>query len=92
MSTREPQNSFEAIYKDTYNDLLKFLIFKCNNLDDVNDILQETYIELFKIIEKKDIKNVKSYIIGIAKNKLKGRFSQEKSITKYCLKLKGKII
>lgn len=71
MSTQQPQNSFEAIYNDTYNNLLKYVIFKCNNFDDVNDIVQETYIELFKMMKKQDIKDVNSYIIGIAKNKLK---------------------
>jgi len=75
MSTQKPQNSFEAIYKDTYNDVLKFVIFKCHNLDDVNDIVQETYIELFKMMNKQDIEDAKSYIIGIAKNKLKKHYS-----------------
>ena len=75
MSTLKPQNSFEAIYDDTYNDLLKFVMFKCNNIDDVNDIIQETYIELFKMLNKQDIKDIKSYIIGIAKNKLKKHYS-----------------
>lgn len=75
MSTQKPQNSFEAIYNDTYNDLLKFVIFKCNNLDDVNDIVQETYLELFKMMQKQNIEDVKPYVIGIAKNKLKRYYS-----------------
>ena len=75
MSTQKPQNSFEAIYNDTYNDVLKYVIFKCNNLDDVNDIVQETYIELFKMMNKQDIEDPKPYIMGIAKNKLKRYYS-----------------
>jgi len=75
MSTQQPQNSFETVYNDTYNDVLKYVIFKCNNLDDVNDIVQETYIELFKMMKKQDIEDIKAYIIGIAKNKLKKHYS-----------------
>ena len=72
MCTQEqPQSSFENIYNNTYDDLLKFVIFKCHNLDDVNDIIQETYIELFKMLGKQEIQDVKQYVIGIAKNKLK---------------------
>ena len=81
MSTQRPQNSFEAIYNDTYHDLLKFVIFRCNNLDDVNDIIQETYIELFKKIKKQNIENATPYIIGIAKNKLK-KYYNFKSVIK----------
>lgn len=71
MSAQQPQNSFEDIYNDTYNDLLRFVVFKCNNLDDVNDIVQETYIELFKMMKKQEIHDIRAFIIGIAKNKLK---------------------
>jgi len=81
MSTQKPQNSFEAIYNDTYDDLLKFVIFKCDHLDDVNDIVQETYIELFIMVKKQIIKDIKPYMFGIAKNKLKKYYSL-KSIIK----------
>jgi len=43
-------------------------------MDDVNDIIQDTYIELYKIICRKKITsldNPSAFIIGIAKNKLK---------------------
>ena len=80
MSTQKPQNSFEAIYNDTYDDLLKFVIFKCDNLDDVNDIVQETYIELFIMMKKQIIKDIKPYMFGIAKNKLKKYYSLKSKI------------
>jgi len=80
MSTLKPQNSFEQIYNETYNDVLKYVIFKCNNLDDVNDIIQETYIELFKMLQKQKIHNIKPFIIGIAKNKLKKYYSLKTKI------------
>jgi RNA polymerase sigma-70 factor (ECF subfamily) len=71
MGTEKPQSSFETVYNDTYQDVLKFIIFKCNNLDDVNDIIQETYMELFKMMKKSEINDIKPFIIGIAKNKIK---------------------
>lgn len=61
---------FNNIYHDTYKTTLKFVITHCNNLDDINDILQDTYLEFYKSLKKKksiDV-NVSSYIIGIARN------------------------
>lgn len=67
---------FEEIYDKTYNKTLKYIICKCSNIDDVNDILQETYLELYKsLIKDKDIDDFEKYIIGIAKNKIKKHYS-----------------
>ena len=66
--------NFEEIYDLTYKDVLKFIICKCNNLNDVNEILQDTYIEFYQSLVRKkrlNLDNEKSYIIGIAKNVLK---------------------
>ena len=44
---------------------------KCSNIEDVNDLLQETYVELYKTIKRKKyiiLENYQNYIIGIAKN------------------------
>ncbi len=64
---------FNKIYDETYSDILKFIIIKIQNINDVNDILQETYITFWTLLNKKEIenKNLKSYLIGIALNKIK---------------------
>lgn len=62
---------FNEIYDKTYNNVLKFVVCKCSNMEDVNDIVQEIYIALYKkITEDYDIQNIDSYILGIAKNKI----------------------
>ena len=74
MSTRVTRKEFETIYQKTYSQTLRFIIVKCKNIDNVNDILQDTYVELLKIIKKKkvlEIENVDSYIMGIANNMIK---------------------
>ena len=61
---------------------------KCSNIDDVNDLIQETYVELYKILKKKKqivLENYPNYIIGIAKKKLQrhyGLLYKSKIITK----------
>lgn len=81
MSTHITKDTFEVLYKNTYKNILKYTICHCRNLDDVNDILQDIYTELYqKILNKKyiNLDNAESYIIGIAKNKIKKLHSSSK--------------
>ena len=41
MSTQITKNTFEKFYDDTYKSVLKYTICHCNNLEDVNDIIQD---------------------------------------------------
>lgn len=70
MSTLNEQK-FEEIYKKTYQNVLKYILCKCQNLDDVNELLQDSYVELYKTIRKKHffkVSDENSYMIGIARN------------------------
>ncbi len=81
MSTQVTRKEFETIYQNTYSKTLRFIIVKCKDIDEVNDILQDTYIELLKIIKKKkvlEIENINSYIIGIANNIIKRYYHKKK--------------
>lgn len=77
MSTQTNLEIFNTIYDSTYTNTLKFIILHCNSLDDVNDLLQDTYLEFYKSLKKKKIKDIENsgaYIIGIAKNILKKHY------------------
>lgn len=67
---------FEDIYDKTYNNVLKYVVCECANISDVNDILQEIYLELYKKIDMIDeIENIEAYLRGIARNKIKKYYS-----------------
>ena len=75
------RDTFEFLYNNTYRNVLKYTICHCRNLDDVNDIVQDIYTELYqKTVNKKHINldNAEGYIIGIAKNKIKKHYSLAK--------------
>ena len=63
MIDQETLNIFDELYKDTYNDVLKYVILKCSNIADVEDIIQNIYIEVLKNI-KKNRHQDKAYIIA----------------------------
>ena len=77
MASQSILYKFNVIYDQTHSDLLKYVIIKCHNINDANDIIQETYLEFWNIINKKELSNsnIKSYLIGIANNKIKKHFS-----------------
>ena len=81
MSIQIYKRDLEKIYKETYSKVLKFAVIKCRNLDDVNDIIQDTYLELLKLLKKKkmlEVENIESYVLGIANNILKRYYHKKK--------------
>ena len=73
MASQSNLKLFNSVYDKTYSDILKYIIIKCHNVNDANDIIQEVYLEFWKILNKKKIDdlNIKSYLISIAINKIK---------------------
>ena len=77
MSTQISLENFEEIYNETYNKTLKYIVCKCSNLEDVNDLIQDTYVELYKILKKKkyiELDNYSNFMIGIAKKKIQKHY------------------
>ena len=77
MTSQNNLKQFNKIYDETYSDVLRYVIIKCHNINDANDIVQDTYLEFWKILNKKDIEesNIRSYLIGVAINKIKKYYS-----------------
>ncbi len=81
MSVKITREKFKETYKTTYNNTLKFVIVRCNNIESVNDIIQDTYLELLKIIKKKkvvEVDNINNYVLGIANNIIKRHYHKKK--------------
>ena len=70
MINQETLKEFNSLYQKTYNDVLKYIVCKCSNIADAEDILQNVYVEVYKkLLRGEEIS--KSYLIGITKNKVK---------------------
>lgn len=82
MASQSTLYKFNDIYDKTHLDLLKYVIIKCHSINDANDIIQETYLEFWNIMNKKELSdsNIKSYLMGIANNKIKKHFTLLKKI------------
>ncbi len=83
ISTQMEEKDFEEIYEGTYLSTLKFITIHCYHVSDINDILQDTYVELYKILCKKrklKVENKQSYICGIARNVIKRYGAKKKDV------------
>lgn len=77
MASQLNLEKFNDIYDKTYSDVMRYVIVKCHNINDANDIIQDVYFEFWKILNKKEVveTNIKSFLIGIAINKIKKHYS-----------------
>lgn len=84
---------FENIYHQTYEKLRNHIIINTNSKNDVNDILQETYLELYKKINKKQVESkfILSYLMKIADYKIKKQQTKNSKKLKIFNSLKEKI-
>ncbi len=70
MASQETLKEFERVYNETYNDIAKYVVCHCKNMTDVEDILQNIYLSVYKVVEKES-QITKEYIQGIARHKVK---------------------
>ncbi|MDD4124961.1 MAG: sigma-70 family RNA polymerase sigma factor [Eubacteriales bacterium] len=68
---------FNKIYDESYIFILKYVSARTRTADDAADIVQETYLELYKVICKKDdyINDPNAFVMNIAKKKLFRHYS-----------------
>ena len=85
---REIEEYFNGVYEDTYPPLLRYISLRLDGLGayhDICDVLQETYCEFFKVINKKGAdyaKNPLAVLYKIAEVRLKRKYAQKKKLSK----------
>jgi RNA polymerase sigma-70 factor (ECF subfamily) len=68
---------FNTVYSETVAAISRFVIKKCGNILDVEDILQNIYARFFRRISRKghaDIESAEAFLINIAKFECKNYF------------------
>ena len=86
MASQKNLKKFNEAYISTSNDILRYIICKCSDINDVNDIIQDVYLDFWNILDNKSIEvsKVNSYLLGIAKNKIRKYYaslSKKKTIS-----------
>lgn len=69
---------FNEIYDQTYDKVLGYVISKCGSTSDVADIIQDTYLELYRTMVKRGtayINNQEAFVMQLAKAKVYRHYS-----------------
>ena len=64
------EQKFQNIYQLTYPKVSKYVVSKCRNIEDVKDILQNIYFDMYKKIDTIDFIENEAYLYSLAKNKV----------------------
>lgn len=81
MNHNELDYYFNRVYADTISAVSRFVVSKCGNILDVEDVLQNIYTRFFRRIAKKgyeDIDNTEAFLINMAKYECNNYFSSLK--------------
>ena len=70
MSEVSSEEILVSVYNETYEDIFKYILSKCRNIDDVGDLVQNTYLNFYRALSNKNIKDYKKYLIRIARNEV----------------------
>ncbi len=77
------RKTFERLYQAYIDDLLRFLIFKTKNIDEAEDLAQESFIKLWHNCQKVTEKKAKSYLFTIANRLFLDMIKHKKVIQNY---------
>ena len=67
-----PRLKFESVYEHTQAAALKYITSKCLSICDIDDIYQDTFLNVYRAIcnTDKEIENEEAFVISIAKKSL----------------------
>ena len=64
MIDQETLNKFDKLYNESYKNILKYVICNCSNVEDVEDIVQNVYVDLLKKINKINIDKLEELLVA----------------------------
>lgn len=67
------EDRFEDLFRRTYDELSRFVLFKVRSVSDAEDIVANVYMNFYKHITKKNhhVESVEAYLFEMAKNEIK---------------------
>ena len=75
---------FLAVYDETYDDIKRFAAARCEDPEDLSDILQETYLEYFRLIRRHGTdyaSSPRAVLYEIAKRRIFRSYSLKKKLS-----------
>ncbi|TVZ55994.1 RNA polymerase sigma-70 factor (ECF subfamily) [Lutibacter sp. Hel_I_33_5] len=77
------QKNYEMIFNNHSETLRNFIYYKCGNLQQAEDIVQDSFIKLWKNCAKVIFEKAKSYLYTISKNAFLNEVAYQKVVLKH---------
>jgi len=77
---------FDEMYNATHKAVLTFITAKCRRTADIQDIFQETYMELYQVLQKRGenyITNPQAFVLRLARQKLARHYSLQERLNMF---------
>ena len=75
--------TFESIFEMYAKDLRRFIYFKTQDIDEAEDLLQDTFVKLWDNCDKVNYNSVKSYLYSVATNLFLNKVKHDKVVAKH---------
>ncbi len=78
--TLTKEDRFEELFRNTYDDLSRFVLFKVHSVSDAEDIVANVYLNFYKHTVKKNrsVDAPEAYLTEMAKNEIRRYFRNQK--------------
>ena len=87
MSEQEPsicdQETYDQIFRNHYDTVTRYLYYKCGNLQQAEDIVQNVFVKLWELCASVSFSKVKAYIYRAANNTFLNEKAHEKVVLKH---------
>ncbi|WP_127137170.1 RNA polymerase sigma factor [Flagellimonas oceanensis] len=87
MKEEEPsiceQKNYDRIFRTHYEGVTRFVYFKCGDLQQAEDIVQDVFLKLWKLCSTVTFSKVKAYLFRAANNAFLNERAHEKVVLKH---------
>lgn len=77
------QKVYEKVFYEYSKTVRNFILFKCGNVAQAEDLTQDAFVKLWKNCAKVPLNKVKSYLFTIVKNDFFNQVAHKKVVLKY---------
>lgn len=74
---------YEKVFRDYAKTVRNFMLFKCGNTAQADDLTQDAFVKLWKNCAKVPLEKVKSFLFTVVKNDFFNQVEHQKVVLKY---------
>lgn len=82
---------YERVFREYAKTVRNFILFKCGNVAQADDLTQDAFVKLWKNCGKVPLDKVKSYLFTIVKNDFFNQIAHQKVVLKYKKSTQNKV-